>query len=155
MFPYFKKAQGITLDVFLGKLLPFLDSVPKNVKFAVEVRNKPFLKPAFLQELKKRKTALVLIDHVWMPSPEKYMEMEGIFTASYVPIRFLGDRYAIEKVTKTWEKSVVDKSDRLKRWAEVIKHALASGLDVNAFANNHYEGHAPDTVHQLVEMVKA
>jgi uncharacterized protein YecE (DUF72 family) len=128
-FPYFKKAEGLTLDAFLARLLPFLDALPKpsaaksqisnlksqrNLKsqitttgepqgessasaFAVEVRNKTFLKPALLDALRDRGTALVLNDHPWMPRPEEWLALPGVFTAPSVPIRLLGDRYAIER----------------------------------------------------------
>ena len=70
-FPYFKKAEGVTLDAFLARLLPFLDAMPRGPTIAVEVRNKTFLKPAFLDALRDRGAALVLNDHPWMPRPEE------------------------------------------------------------------------------------
>jgi uncharacterized protein YecE (DUF72 family) len=152
-FPYFKKAQGITLDVFLGRLLPFLDELPKGPCFAVEVRNKPFLKPKLFDSLRDRRVPLVLIDHAWMPPPKELAKIDTLFTGDRVPIRLLGDRYGIEKITRTWEKTVVDREERLQDWAGLIREALKSGRDVNAFANNHYAGHAPSTARRLAELV--
>jgi uncharacterized protein YecE (DUF72 family) len=98
-FPYFKKDEGVALDVFLGRLGPFLEAMPKGPSFAVEVRNKTFLEPALLDALRDRGAALVLNDHPWMPRPEEWLALPGVFTAPSVPIRLLGDRYAIEKIT--------------------------------------------------------
>lgn len=154
-FPYFRKAQGITLDVLLERLLPFLDHLPEGVRYGVEVRNKPFLKPALLQALHERNVGLVLVDHLWMPTPEAYLKIEGIFTADFVPIRLIGDRHGIEKITKTWEKVVVDQRARVRSWAAVATEALRAGHDVNAFANNHYAGHGPATADQMIHFVES
>ncbi len=152
-FPYFKRDSGITLDIFLGRLLPFLDKLPDGSKFAVEVRNKDFLRPRFLEALAERKIALVLLDHPWMPPPRAWGNLDGALTTDQVPIRLIGDRYGIEKITKTWDKIVTDKDERLSRWAEVVKTLIANGRTVTAFANNHYAGHGPATAVKLAEMV--
>jgi uncharacterized protein YecE (DUF72 family) len=152
-FPYFKRDSGLTLDIFLGRLLPFLDGLPEGVRFAVEVRNRDFLRPRLMESLAERNVALVLLDHAWMPPPRAWGKLEGAFTTDRVPIRLIGDRYGIEKITKTWEKVVVDKEDRLARWAEVIRKILDSGRSVTAFANNHYAGHGPATAIRLAELV--
>jgi uncharacterized protein YecE (DUF72 family) len=153
-FPYFKKAEGVTLDAFLARLLPFLDALPKWPAFAVEVRNITFLKPALLDALRDRSTALVLNDHPWVPRPDEWLAIPGVFTAPYVPIRLLGDRYAIEKVTKTWGETVIDKRKVLEGWAKIVKAALAAGRSVTAFANNHFAGHAPASIEGLAEAVQ-
>ena len=51
-FPYFKRDTGINLDIFLGRLLPFLDALPEGPRFAVEIRNRDFLRPPLLQGLR-------------------------------------------------------------------------------------------------------
>lgn len=152
-FPYYRKDEGVTLEVFLERLLPFVERLPRGVRYGVEVRNKPFLKPALLDGLRAREIALVLVDHVWMPAPPAYLAIPGIFTADFVPIRLIGDRHGIEKITKTWEKVVVDQRARVRAWAQVAERALREGYDVNAFANNHYAGHGPATANQMNEFV--
>jgi len=76
-----------------------------------------------------------------MPRPKEWLKIPGIFTADIVPIRLLGDRYAIEKITKTWGETVVDKQKVLDAWAKVVAAALGQGRSVTAFANNP----SPDT----------
>ena len=123
-FPYFRKASGITLDGFLGRLTPFLDSLPDSPRFAVEVRNKMFLRPQLFSALSDRQIGLVLVDHVWMPGPREYRRSDAVFTADFVPIRLIGDRRAIEEITTTWDNVVVDREERLGDWAELIRDAL-------------------------------
>ncbi|MHC4781096.1 MAG: DUF72 domain-containing protein [Planctomycetota bacterium] len=152
-FPYFRKAEGPDLDSFLERLVPFLDSIDSSARLAVEVRNKTFLKPALFDALRDRQTALVLIDHPWMYPPDRLATMAGIFTADFLPIRLLGDRRGVEKITKTWEEVVIDRTARLESWADLTRGALARGLDVTAFVNNHFSGHAPATAALFAEMV--
>jgi uncharacterized protein YecE (DUF72 family) len=68
-------------------------------------------------------------------------------------IRLLGDRKAIEAVTKTWAKEVVDNTERLKRWASVLQRLADRAIESYVFANNHYSGHAPATARRLRDMV--
>ena len=153
-FPYFPKSSGVVLDGFLGRLGPFLDRLPSSPRFAVEVRNKTFLRPELFSALRMRKVALVLVDHVWMPGPREYRRDEAAITADFVPIRLIGDRRGIEKTTTTWNTVVVDREERLRDWAELIRDALRKGLDVQAFANNHYAGFGPATARRLADLVE-
>jgi len=90
-----------------------------------------------------------------MPRTDEWLALPGVFTAASVPIRLLGDRYAIKKATKTWGETVVDKGKVLEAWAKVVSAALAAGRAVTAFANNHFAGYAPASAEGLAEMVKA
>jgi uncharacterized protein YecE (DUF72 family) len=153
-FRYFKKAEGITLDAFLARLLPFLDALPRGYRFSLEVRNKTFLRPPLLDALRERDVSLVLNDHPWMPKPSAWSRIPGVFTARHVLVRLLGDRYAIEDITKTWGKTVLDKGGVVRAWAQVIAQALDLGCDVTAFANNHFSGYGPDSAELLFESVQ-
>ena len=104
--------------------------------------------------LRDHGTALVFNDHPWMPRPKEWLDIPGVFTAGTIPIRLLGDRYAIEKVTKSWGETVLDKRMVLKAWAKIVAEALGSGHSVTAFANNHFAGHAPASAELLAELVR-
>ena len=45
-----------------------------------------------------------------MARPDELMKNNDVVTSDFVYVRLLGDRYAIEEVTKTWDKTVVDRS---------------------------------------------
>ncbi|MBI4863802.1 MAG: DUF72 domain-containing protein [Candidatus Riflebacteria bacterium] len=64
-------------------------------------------------------------------------------TADFAYIRWLGDRYKIEEVTKKWDKVVVDRTKEMEEWVGVIRGLIDRCLTVYAFANNHFSGHAP------------
>jgi uncharacterized protein YecE (DUF72 family) len=45
-----------------------------------------------------------------------------------------------------WDKTIVDRKRDLVEWVESIRKFNQRSVDVFAFANNHYAGHAPDTI---------
>lgn len=153
-FPYYSKKKGVTFDDFLGRLTPFLKTLPEDgFQFAVEVRNKAWLKPALFSALAEYNIAATLIDHPWMAPPADLMNRDGIVTAGFAYIRWLGDRYAIEKITKTWNERVVNRDDDLAKWIKPINSLLDDNVDVFGFVNNHYSGYAPDDIDQLADQL--
>src|SRR3990172_3862318 len=68
-FPYFNKKAFPSVNEFLARLKPFLGKLPKDRRFAVEVRNKNWLGAELYDVLRQRGMALALIDHPWMPRP--------------------------------------------------------------------------------------
>jgi uncharacterized protein YecE (DUF72 family) len=151
-FPYFNKKAFAKPEEFVERLIPFLDTLPKDRRFAVEIRNKNFLIPAYVEALRERKIAMALIDHPWMPFVSDLFQRFDPVTADFTYIRWLGDRYAIEKVTKTWDKVVVDRTRALSEWAKACKLILRRGVSIYAYANNHFAGHGPATVRQFEEI---
>jgi uncharacterized protein YecE (DUF72 family) len=152
-FPYFNKKAFASGDQFLERLAPFLERLPEDVRFALEVRNKYWLGPKLIGLLKKHGVALALIDHPWMPRPAEIFERSDPITADFTYIRLLGDRKGIEEQTKTWDRVIVDRSGELKEWANICFKINARGVAIFAYANNHYAGHAPETIRQLAKIL--
>jgi uncharacterized protein YecE (DUF72 family) len=145
-FPYFNKKTFAAPAEFLSRLEPFLEKLPARPRFALELRNKYWLGPPLYDLLRKHNVALTLIDHPWMPRPKEYFAKGDPLTTDFTYIRWLGDRKGIEEITKLWDKTVVDRSAELDEWVEACRNFLKRKIRVFAFANNHYAGHAPDTV---------
>jgi uncharacterized protein YecE (DUF72 family) len=145
-FGKFDKFAFKTLDDFLVRLIPFLRKLPKDRKFAVEIRNKNWLVPQFVDALREHSVALALIDQSWMPRP---WEMKGQFdpiSTDFTYVRWLGDRKGIEEKTTTWDKVIVDREGDLFEWVDLLKKVHERRIMILAFANNHYAGHGPATV---------
>ncbi len=152
-FPYYNKNKIAKPEDFFDRLWPFLASLPKGYKFAVEIRNKSFLVPVLADSLRQCGIALALIDHPWMPPVNELLQDFDPITADFTYIRWLGDRYAIEDVTKTWDKTVVDRREPLSDWAKACRLILKRGVNIFAYANNHYAGHAPATIRLFEELL--
>ena len=64
-------------------------------------------------------------------------------------IRWLGDRYGIEKITTTWNETVVDRIADLEEWTHYIQTLLDRPCPIFGYVNNHYSGYAPAAVELL------
>ena len=155
-FPKFDKWTLKSSDEFAARLRSFLKRVPdpKTCRFAVEVRNKDWLDARFADLLREHNVALALTDYSLMPRPWEMIDGFDPITADFAYVRWLGDRKGIEEQTTTWDKTIVDRTGDLRNWVDVFRRLLQNSkvLKIFAFANNHYAGHAPDTVklfHQL------
>src|ERR1039457_2357973 len=68
-FGYFNKKAFIGVNDFLARFRQSLKKLPKDHKFAVEIRNKNWLVPQFVEFFHDRAVALVLIVPPQMASP--------------------------------------------------------------------------------------
>ena len=145
-FPFFNQ-NIFTSDVqFVSRLKAFFKQLPKDYKFAVEIRNKHWLKPKLIDMLREHNVALVLQDQSWMPGPDKLFEKFDPITADFTYIRLLGDRKGIEKITTVWNETIVDRIAELTTWVDICQKIQRRGVTIFVYANNHYSGFAPATV---------
>jgi len=93
--------------------------------------------------------ALVLQDQSWMPTAGELSRKFNPITAGWTYIRWLGDRKGIEKVTRTWNRTVIDRTHEMTGWVDVCYETVRRGVTVFGYANNHYAGHAPATIRQF------
>jgi uncharacterized protein YecE (DUF72 family) len=149
-FPYFNRSVFTAGAQFLARLKPFLKKLPKDHRFAVEIRNKNWLDASFGGLLREHGIALALQDQSWMPMPWGY-EFDPI-TSDFTYVRWLGDRKGIERLTKSWDKTIVDRTSQLKTWVDYLQPIKKRGVTIFAYANNHYAGHAPATIEQFLKM---
>jgi uncharacterized protein YecE (DUF72 family) len=151
-FGYFNKNVFIGVNDFLARLVPFLKKLPRDHRFAVEIRNKHWLVPQFIEALRERGVALALIDQAWMPRPLQYFEKFDPITADFTYVRWLGDRKEIERQTKVWDKIIVDRHAELSAWTNILEKVHQRKIPIYAYANNHYAGYGPATVQMFRNM---
>ena len=154
-FGYFNKSVFPGVNDFLARLRPFLKKLPKDHKFAVEIRNKNWLVPQFVDALRESGVALALIDQSWMPRPARWFDNIDPITADFTYVRWLGDRKDIEGQTKVWDKVILDRQAELSQWADVLAKVYKRKVPIYAYANNHYAGHGPATVEMFRGLLNA
>jgi uncharacterized protein YecE (DUF72 family) len=122
----------------------------------VEVRNKTWMIPALADCLRRHNAVWVLPDQVWMPSPLGLVQRADldVVTGPFAYIRLLGDREAVDALTKTLDHIVIDRGPEVEMDARAIQ-VLRQRVPVVAFVNNHFAGYAPETVRQLVALTDA
>ncbi len=130
---------------YLPDLANFLPQLPDNYRFAVEIRNKLwFKKTEFFDLLENYKCGFILQDLYYMP---KYYRI----TAPFTFIRLLGNR---KLIPDDFSHVRIDRENALNDWAKRIVEMVSEGMDVYAYSNNRYQGHAPTTVSNLIDKIK-
>jgi uncharacterized protein YecE (DUF72 family) len=119
-FGYFNNSKFKSGAEFLARLKPFLNRLPKDYKFAVEIRNQYWLDAKFADTL--REHGVALNDQSWMPRPWEIKEKFDLITADFTCVRWLGDRKGIEGQTKTWDKTILDREAEIAEWVQILKH---------------------------------
>jgi len=151
-FPYFGKNSFASDKPFLARLDQFLGDLPGEFDYAVEVRNRQWVTPELAHLLRGHSVSMVLVDQAWMPHADELMDRFDPVTGSVCYIRLLGDRKEIEAITETWGEEVIDRRERLKRWATVLDRMVQKQVPSLVYVNNHYAGHAPSTVRRLQDL---
>lgn len=122
-------------DVLTG----YLDGLPSDLHFAVEIRNRDWYDTEICDMLKARGMALVLHDLYYMPRREDV-------TTDFVYVRWLGRRADPQK----FDRIQLDRRDEEGWWAERVLHFLDQGLTVFGYFNNHWAGHSPDSARNFL-----
>jgi len=128
-FPFFNDSVFSSPVQFASRLKAFLKKLPRigGYRFAVEIRNKYWLKPRLLDLLRENNVALVLQDQSWMPRAYELFEQFDPLTADFAYIRWLGDRKEIEKLTRVWNSTIVDRTADLRSWVTVLREDSEEG----------------------------
>jgi uncharacterized protein YecE (DUF72 family) len=150
-FPHFRRDAFASADAFLGRLGPFLDTLPTGRAFAVEVRNREWVGEPLLSLLRDRGIAFALIDYPGMPPIETLMRDLDVVTAAFSYVRWLGDRQGIEALTDRWDKLIVDRAADMERWVSALASILERRVEILGYFNNHYAGYAPGSIELLRE----
>ncbi len=145
-FPYFNKQAFASWESFASLLDPFLDQLPRDFRYALEIRNKYWINRPFLGLLRKRQVALALIDHPWMTPVAQLVSKQDVVTADFSYLRWLGNRKGIEEKTKHWDRVIIDREEEMEIWIPVVRQLLRRGIRLFGYFNNHYAGYAPGSV---------
>jgi uncharacterized protein YecE (DUF72 family) len=148
-FPKFDQWTLNKSEELIARLDSFLCRVTNPaLRFVVEIRNKNWLIAPLLDFLRSRNIALALTDTTFVPRPWETKEPLNLVTADFAYVRWLGDRKGIEQVTTSWNRPIVDREPEIRRWVDFLNHMVLNKKlrKIFAFANNHYAGHAPDTL---------
>ena len=148
-FQYFRRDTFASVDAFLERLAPFLETLPPGKSYALEVRNKGWVGAPLLDLLRRHRIAYALIDHPWMPPADELVRTLDVVTAGFSYVRWLGDRKGIEAKTDSWDRLIVDRTAEMERWVPTLASLLERNIELFGYFNNHYAGHAPGSIELL------
>jgi uncharacterized protein YecE (DUF72 family) len=135
--PDFSPAEGAALAAFLPLL-------PSDLRFAIEFRQKTWIRKRTLALLSEHRVALALSDGRWIPR-EWLLKLCARPTADFAYLRWMGP----DRRITDYSALQVDRSAELDAWARMIPVLQAQVRDVFGFVNNHFAGHAPASVRML------
>jgi uncharacterized protein YecE (DUF72 family) len=146
-----------TGEQFLEKLRQFLPKLSRDFRYVVEVRNGYWLKPPFLDLLRKHEVALALTAYYTMPALDDMLNKNiEPLTSDFTFVRFIGHRKEIDELIQArirsgekkreFDELVIDRTAEMRRWIPPLASLLDKGIPAYLYFNNHYAGHAPASV---------
>jgi uncharacterized protein YecE (DUF72 family) len=159
-FPYVARGKDPneyeTGSDFLSRLKRFVPLLPREFKWAIEIRNSKWVGDELLELLRGREISLVFLDYYTMDPLPKLAPRRGVFTAPFVYIRFLGNHKEMDAMVKRareegtrkrdWESLILDRTAQMKPWIGPIRTQVEKQVPVYVYFNNHYAGYAPGSV---------
>jgi uncharacterized protein YecE (DUF72 family) len=119
-------------------LTGLLSTLPVRHRYAVELRDRAWMKEESLDTLTEQRVCVVQQEHPWLPSIDRV-------TGGYVYIRLEGDRRKVSGEKGTVER---DASERNLHWAHRIREYLES-FDVYCYVSKYYSGYPPRDVEHI------
>lgn len=128
----------------LPALTRFLPTLPEDIAFAIEFRDKGWIHDGVIALLSEHNVALALTDARWIPR-RTMLGLAERPTADFTYIRWMGaDREIVD-----YSRTQIDRSRELELWAGIIGQLAGRGRSVYGYVNNHFAGHSPSSVREL------
>ena len=127
----------------LPVLAGFLRALPTDFRYAVEFRHRSWIgHEDVLALLAELGMAVAMADH------PRYPRMEHV-TADFAYLRLLGQRGVFPDYARTHS----PRDEELAAWAGVLQDLPAAVTQAFVFINNQFEGHSPETVRKLLQLL--
>lgn len=142
---------------FADQLDAFFGLLPRSAHYAVELRNREFLTPAYLAVLREHNVAHVFNSWTRMPAIGEQLSHEGVITADFIVSRALlrpGRAYAEAVDAFQPYDRIRDPNPELRQ--DLVRLALtAAELRIPAYllVNNRAEGSAPHTIAGVAQLL--
>jgi uncharacterized protein YecE (DUF72 family) len=128
----------------IDALEEFLLTLPADIKFAIEFRQKGWINERTHELLSARNVALALVDARWIPRAWMLKLAARPTASTHAYVRWMGPDRSITDYSRVQ----VDRSAELDAWLEVLP-ALGVRVPVYGYVNNHFSGHSPANVRTL------
>jgi uncharacterized protein YecE (DUF72 family) len=124
----------------IGKLEKFLGMINPGIRYAIEFRNKSWLREETYQLLSKHNACFV-----WNVQEKIGEDLAPRLTTDFIYLRFMGKYGQFKKFNKVQ----IDRSGILGVWSKRLLEKLDSVNLALALVSNHFSGFAPETVNDL------
>ena len=156
-FQTIARGERMVAQEFADRLDAFFSKLPREGKYAVELRNQEFLMPPYLAVLREHGVAHLFNSWTRMPSIGQQLDVPGVFSAEFVVARVLlrPGRYYAEAVDAfaPYDR-IQDPNPELRRdVARLIEEARRLRLPAYIIVNNRAEGSAPKTIAAIARLL--
>jgi len=128
----------------LPALAAFLPTLPNDIRFAVEFRDRKWLNEGVLALLAEHRVALALVEGKWIPR-RTMLKLAMEPTADFAYVRWMGpDRSLVD-----YSRVQVDRTKEIDAWVDTLPEMPDRVATVYGYVNNHFAGHSPATVREL------
>ena len=132
----------------LPALAGFLPMIPRDVRVAVEFRQRGWIHDGIIALLAEHNVAVAFVDARWIPR-KTMMTLASRPTSDVAYIRWMGPNRDLVDYSRIQ----VDRGRELESWAAVIA-ALANRVKtVYGYVNNHFAGHSPASARELQRLL--
>lgn len=147
-------ARGATAAEFVAQIAPFFELLPGTFRYSVEVRNREYLVPLYFDALREHRAAHVFNAWTKMPPLHEQIAIPGAFTADFTVVRALlraGRAYETAVATFTpYDKIQDENPEGRQALRDLIERMKQERRTSYIFANNRFEGNAPETIRAVV-----
>ena len=150
--------HDLSVDEFCSRLDKFFLQLPRDCRYAVEVRNPGLLGVSYCQVLSRHGVAHVYNHWSYMPSLAEQHNRMGRFTAPFTVLRLLTplkiSYEAAKKRAEPYTQIVGELPEMRRDTVALVRKAIAENRRAYVLVNNRAEGNAPLTVEGLVGMLR-
>jgi uncharacterized protein YecE (DUF72 family) len=122
-----------------------LEELPRDLKFAVEFRQRDWFIKWTYQELESAGVSLALVEGPWLPR-ELIFEAVNKVSADNTYIRIMGER-DLEKFDRIYR----HRDEVLEKWADNIRQI--NSREIYVYVDNYFEGFAPETANKILRLL--
>jgi uncharacterized protein YecE (DUF72 family) len=152
-FEYLNRQKISSQAEFMQRMTAFLRAAPRELPFALEIRNPAWLNEDYFEFLEREGVAPCLIQGYYMPDIRPILQafQPRFERQKLLILRLHGpDRQGMEERTqRRWDRLVAPKPEELAQIADLVAGLASREVEVYVNVNNHYEGAAPVTMRTL------
>ena len=150
--------HGMSTEEFCTRLDGFFGQVPKDFRYAVEIRNAGLLGTEYHKVLAAHGVAHVYNHWSYMPPLAGQHTRMGSFTAPFTVLRLLTplkmSYEAAKKRAEPYTKIVEELPQMRRETVHLVRQAVSEGRRAYVLVNNRSEGNAPLTVQAFVDALR-
>ncbi len=150
--------HGLPADEFFSRLDTFLCALPKDFRYAIEMRNPGLLGKRYAEILHTHGVAHVYNHWCSMPGLAEQHQRMGVFTAPFTVLRLLTPLKMTYEAAKQraapYDRIVGELPEMRNQTVELVSAAIVQKIQAYVLVNNRAEGNAPLTIQALIDRLR-